>query len=229
LVLIFFQSYFVQIRFASGVFFTILACLYFVDGAKVKAILIFLVALAFHNIASLFIVIIPVYYFLRNHIDKYYIFLPLLLFIATVDVYLIIEFIIENIFPRYLVYLSLSDDLVGNPILFYWRFILYSFLMLLLFFRESDLVKSGTNYELFFKLLLYFNLASWAVGYNFSIFYRISWFFDSGLLYFVFSFNRSRFLYKKILCMLLLTMLFIVRFYASIEDFDSFYFDWYVT
>jgi len=227
-ILIFFQSYFVQIRFASGVFFTILACLYFIDGSRFKAVFLFCMGLLFHNTASLFLVTLPFFYLLRKQIDKHCLFLPLLLLVAFIDIHLILKTIIENIFPRYSSYLAISDSFSGSPFLFYWRWCFYSFLIFLLSYKEKHLSKSASLYEVFFKFLLYLNLATWAVGYNFPIFYRVSWFFDAGLLYFVFSYSRSKYLIKKILCFIILYVLFFIRFNDSISDFDSFYFDWYI-
>ncbi|MGI2168929.1 EpsG family protein [Shewanella sp. MF05960] len=224
---IFFQSYFVQIRFATGVFFTILACLHFIEGKLKRSFSLFFLGLLFHNVASLYIFIIPAFFASRKVIDRYYLILPLIFFIGMINFTVFLEFFIESFFSRYLIYLSLSEGFSGNPILFYWRWILYSFLMLLLYFRENELSKSDSIYESFFKFCLYMNLVSWAVGYNFAIFYRVSWFFDIGLLYFVFAYKRSSFFYKKIVCFSLLLFLFGYRLFSYMADFDTFYFDWY--
>ncbi|ACK45985.1 hypothetical protein Sbal223_1478 [Shewanella baltica OS223] len=224
---IFFQSYFVQIRFATGVFLTVIACLNFLEGKVKRAIFIFILGLLFHNVASLFIFVLPVYFVFRKLLDRYYLILPLILLLGLVNVNVLLKFVVESFFSRYLIYLSLADDFNGNPILFYWRWVLYSFLMMLLYFKENNLTKSNCIYESFFKFCLYMNLISWAVGYNFAIFYRVSWFFDIGLLYFVFAYNRSSFIIKKVICFTLLLLLFGYRFISYTADFKDFYFDWY--
>ncbi|MDY7891156.1 EpsG family protein [Aeromonas caviae] len=225
-ILIFYQSYFVQIRFATGAFFAYLAFFSFLKGTKKLSLLLFFLGVLFHNIAVLFLML-PFFLAIKRFWERHNVVLLLALFVSFIDFYSLFEFIAENFFTRYTYYFSLANDLEASKTVFYWRFLVYSLLFFMLSINETGLTKSTGLVESFLKFCLFMNLFSWAIGYNFSIFYRVAWFFDVGLLYFIFAANRSSLLVKRLSIFLIVSVLLIYRSAASIADFTDYQFDWY--
>ena len=225
-ILIFYQSYFVQIRFAAGVFFCYLAFLSFLKGTKKLSLLLFFTGVIFHNIAVLFLML-PFFLATKKFWERNYTILFFSLFVSFIDFYSILEFLAENFFTRYIYYFSLENDIGGSKIVFYWRFLVYSVLFFMLSFNEAELTKTTSLIEAFLKFCLFMNLLSWAIGYNFSIFYRVAWFFDIGLLYFIFAANRSGLRIKRVSIFFIISTLLMYRSATSIADFTDYQFDWY--
>lgn len=225
-ILIFYQSYFVQIRFAAGAFLAYLAIFVFFRGMKKLSLILFLFAVFFHNIAVLFLVL-PLFFVTRLFWDRHGLVLLLIFFISFIDFYSIFELVAEIFFPRYVVYFSLEDDYEGNKFLFYWRFVVCFFLFFVLSFGERAIIDSENLIESFLKFCLFMNLFSWAVGYDFSIFYRVAWFFDIGLLYFLLAAKKSNSVTKQITIFFVVATLLVYRSSISIADFTSYRFDWY--
>ena len=145
-ILIFYQSYFVQIRFATGAFFAYLAFLSFLKGAKKLSLLLFFLGVLFHNIAILFLML-PFFLATKRFWERNYVVLLFALFVSFIDFYSIFEFIAENFFTRYTYYFSLANDVGGSKIVFYWRFFVYSVLFVMLSVNETELTKSTGRSE----------------------------------------------------------------------------------
>lgn len=227
LFLVFYQSFFVQIRFSSGVFLTLLACFSYLCERKKSAILFFITGLTIHNISSLFLFIIPALKITRKALNWHWVILFCALLVSYVDFIYVFKFISEYFFPRYAVYFTPLESVNNNKILFYWRWIVYCLLFGIIFFKEWYISKPKDVYEEFFKFCLFMNLFSWSIGYELPIFYRVSWFFDVGLLYFVLAASRSKYLIKRIIIISFLISLLLYRVIVAVSDFSAYRFDWY--
>lgn len=231
LVALFYQGLFVQIRFALSCFFLYYSIFLYLNSKDnllkytISFFNLFLGALL-HNIWVV-IVFVPLLLKLKKIIRKYilFIFLATLPF-ALVDMYGVAEWLVNNFFSRYNVYVLDYNGFNGSPFPYIWRLVLNIVLIKLLFYKESDRYEDLSTVDSLLLSFLFMNLLIWAVGYNFPILYRVSWFFDVGYIFFIISFYRSNFILKKIVFFILFSVYLFYRVYNGMDSYDDFYYDW---
>ncbi|ARD21661.1 EpsG family protein [Shewanella japonica] len=231
LVALFYQGIFVQIRFALSCFFLYYSILLYLSSRennllKVLSIINLFFGAILHNVWVVTI-FMPLLLKLKGFIRKYILFL----FLATlplvwVDLFAVAKWIVQNLFPRYNVYILDYDGYKASPLPYFWRLFLNVFLILLLYFKESNRYKEFSNVDSLLLSFLFMNLLIWAVGYNFPILYRVSWFFDIGYVFFIVSFYKSHFMFKKITFFVIFSLYLFYRVYNGMDSYDEFYYDW---
>ncbi|WP_392352680.1 EpsG family protein [Pseudoalteromonas rhizosphaerae] len=231
LVALFYQGVYIQIRFATACFFLYVSVFYYLNKSddrynKIKSLFYFIFGALLHNvwvIILFFPIVIKLRDFFVRHIIVLFLLTLPLSFLGATD---FISFTIENFLSRYNTYLLEYEDFSGSKFPYYWRLILNLSLFYLLIFREKKIIHEISAVERLLLAFLFLNLASWAVGYNFPILYRVSWFFDVGYIFFILGFSRSQFLFKKIFFFVLFTIYLFYRVNNGMSSFSDFYIDW---
>ncbi|MFA0337322.1 EpsG family protein [Vibrio breoganii] len=225
LMFLFFQGLFIQTRFALSCLLSYVAVIGYLNKRYCLALLLLLLAFSFHIIAVFSLVVILVWRFrdviYRNIFILFLLLIPLTLFDPTA----ILKTIIETVMPRYVYYLNFYDGASTSPFPFYWRLCFNLMMLLSFYYCDRDVLNNASSLEKLLLIMCLINVASWSIGYNFPILYRVSWFFDFGYIFYPLVLYKM----KKWPIRLILTGLFMIFLYFRVvnglDSYQPYYFD----
>lgn len=222
-VLIYYTAYFIQIRFLVAVLFAVFAVFGFSRDRLFLSLVFIFIGSFFHSVALLVVVPILFCLFFSRWLNSPLLLLSLSVPLVSLSVFPVFSYLGTDVFVRYSVYVSEYDGAYGGVSSYYFRLMFVALFLWFFKFRDKEISYVVNRLEGVLLTCLLMGIYIWAVGNSIPILYRAAWFLDFGFLYFLFSYDRSVFKYKRILMFSCCLVLFVYRLVDGLGDFSEYY------